>query len=121
MSSGRELRLDRMADAAAPGPGFRIWGPLRREDLPGLTERVCGVLAVHAGSPLLCDVEDVAADAVAVEALARLQLAARRAGCRITMRAAAPELVELIGLLGLQDVLPAEPQDVGASGVEPER
>ena len=121
MSSGREVRLDRMADAAAPGPGFRIWGPLGREDLPGLTKRVCLVLAVHAGSPLLCDVEDVAADAVAVEALARLQLAARRAGCRITMRSASPELVELIGLLGLQDVLPAEPEDVGASVVEPER
>lgn len=110
-----------MADAAGPGPGFRIWGPLRRSDLPGLTERVCGVLQSHAGSPLFCDVEDVAPDAVAVEALARLQLAARHAGCRITMRSASSELRELVGLLGLQDVLPTESPDVSASVVEPER
>ncbi len=95
-----------MADAV-PGPGFRIWGPLRRDDLPGLTERVCGVLRSSAGESLVCDVEDVDADAVAVDALARMQLAAKRNGCRITMRSASQELLQLIGLLGLTEVLPS--------------
>jgi hypothetical protein len=72
-----------------------------------LTERVCGVLRAHAGRELTCDVQGVDPDAVAVEALARLQLAARRTGCRITMCSASPELLDLIGLLGLSDVLPS--------------
>jgi ABC-type transporter Mla MlaB component len=107
-----------MADAVS-GPGFRIWGPLRRDDLPGLTDRVCGVLGSHAGLALLCDVEGVAPDAVAVEALARLQLAAKRSGCRITMRSVSPELLQLIGLLGLSEVLPA--LGAGPSALELER
>jgi ABC-type transporter Mla MlaB component len=106
--------------AEPTGADFRIWGPIRRDHLPGLTERVCGVLTVASGSALVCDVAGVEADAVCVEALARLQLAARRKGCRITLRNAAPDLLELVAFLGLADVL-VEAPEVRASGVEPGR
>jgi ABC-type transporter Mla MlaB component len=54
----------------------------------------------------LCDVRDVVADAVTVDALARLQLAARRHGCRVVLRHSPSELRRLVALMGLSDVLP---------------
>ena len=57
---------------------------------------------------------DVAAltrpDAGTVEALARLQLTARRLGRRMWLRHPSPELVELLTLCGLADVLRVEPR-----------
>ncbi len=85
---------------------FGIWGPIERDDLPGLCDRVCALLHELDAGPLRCDVHGVGADAVVVDALARLQLAARRFGCRIHLDNAAPELRELVCLLGLEDVLP---------------
>ena len=43
---------------------------------------------------------------LAVDALARLQLEARRRGGRIALTNASPELAELIDLAGLRSVLP---------------
>jgi hypothetical protein len=72
---------------------FGIEGPIAREDLPGLSDRVCNLLR--------------SSDAVTVDALARLQLAARRHGCRIRLcGSASPELLALVELMGLTDVLP---------------
>jgi ABC-type transporter Mla MlaB component len=85
---------------------FAIWGPIERADLPGLYDRVCAVLADAAGTALICDVAGVAADAVAVDALARLQLGARRHSCQVRLRGASPRLCELIAFMGLEDVLP---------------
>ena len=51
------------------------------------------------------DVCDVDPDAVTVDALARLQLAARRLSCRLLLRNASPELLELVAFMGLADVL----------------
>jgi ABC-type transporter Mla MlaB component len=42
---------------------------------------------------------------VTVDALARLQLAARRAGCQVRLRRASAELRSLVALMGLADVL----------------
>jgi ABC-type transporter Mla MlaB component len=84
-----------------------IWGPLRRGDLPGLYARVCALLAANAGAVIAADVTRCAADAVAVEALARLQLGARRYGCRVRLRRATPELIALVRFMGLAEVLPA--------------
>jgi ABC-type transporter Mla MlaB component len=85
---------------------FAIHGPIARPDLPGLYQRVCALLT-DAQSPLLvCDVKDVAADAVTVDALARLGLAARRHGCQIRLRGASQELRELVAFMGLDAVLP---------------
>ena len=40
-----------------------------------------------------------------VDALARLQLAARRHGCQVRLRHASSELLELVTFMGLSDVL----------------
>ena len=44
-----------------------------------------------------------------VDALARLQLEARRHGCSIWLRDACPDLVELLHLVGLGDIVPVGP------------
>lgn len=83
-----------------------IRGPIMRADLPGLCDRVCTHLATS-GSVVDCDVAGVEPDAVTVDALARLQLAACRRGCRIVLRNASPALLELVDLIGLTHVLAA--------------
>ena len=93
---------------AAPAPEttlFEIRGPIAREDLPGLCDRVCALLARSPSDVALCDVRDVEPDAVTVDALARLQLAARRQGCQVRLRGASPELRRLVAFMGLTDVL----------------
>jgi ABC-type transporter Mla MlaB component len=85
---------------------FAIHGPIERGDLPGLAERVCAILRSCDARVALCDVEGVEPDAVTVEALARLQLAARRLRCQVRLRGASSELLELVELMGLTDVLP---------------
>ena len=82
-----------------------IRGPIDRADLPGLFARVCALLESAGPGDVLCDVENVTADAVVVDALARLQLAARRRGCRILLRGASRELRELVAIMGLAEVL----------------
>ena len=67
-------------------------GPDPRDDLPGLTERVCALLRGSGAALALCDVTGVEPDAVTVDALARLQLAASRLGCRVMLRNASPGL-----------------------------
>ena len=84
---------------------FAIRGPIARDDLPGLCDRMCAVLRGWGAAEARCDVTGVGADAVVVDALARLQLAASRLGCRITLEHASPELRNLVSLLGLEDVL----------------
>ncbi len=93
----------------APGPHsvvFPICGPITHADLPGLCERVCTLLSKGGAEVFLCDVTGVDPDAVTVDALARLQLAARRHGCQVRLRHASDELLELVDFMGLTDVLP---------------
>jgi hypothetical protein len=47
-------------------------------------------------------------DAAAIDALARLQLVARRLGGRVRLRNASPELQELLRFMGLDEALPCE-------------
>lgn len=54
---------------------------------------------------VLCDVAGLAADVVAVGALARLALAARRAGHQVRLCGASEELYALVELMGLAEVL----------------
>jgi ABC-type transporter Mla MlaB component len=86
---------------------FAIAGPIKRTDLPGLCDRVCALLEQSGAGVALCDVSEVDVDAVTVDALARLQLAARRHGCQVRLRGASGDLVELVSFMGLRDVLPA--------------
>jgi len=83
-----------------------VRGPLHRWDLDGLSQRVCAVLSGLPGRVVHCHLTNIEADAVAVDALARLQLVARREGCLVVLCDVTPELRELVNLLGLVDVLP---------------
>ncbi len=98
------------APPSQPTAGFVVRGPIKRSDLPGLTERVCALLAGNRDSaspcPIVhCDVADVSPDAPTVEALARLHLAGRRYGVQVRLRNAAPELLDLVAFMGLGEVL----------------
>src|SRR5215831_10754905 len=83
---------------------FAIRGPIRRADLPGLCQRVCSLLAA-AGGTVRCDDAGIEPDAVTVDALARLQLAASRRGCSIRLCHPSPALLDLVELMGLSHVL----------------
>ena len=84
---------------------FAVRGPIAPEDLPGLCQRVCALLSESGADVALCDVATVEPDAVTVDALARLQLAARRYGCQVRLRRASDELRKLVAFMGLADVL----------------
>jgi ABC-type transporter Mla MlaB component len=84
---------------------FTIHGPIARADLPGLCDRVCALLRESRAEVAYCEVDGVEPDAVTVDALARLQLAARRCACRVRLRGGSEELRELVAFMGLADVL----------------
>ena len=85
---------------------FTITGPISRSDLPGLSDRVCTLLGASGADVAFCDVSGVPADAVTVDALARLQLGARRHRCHVRLRNASTELIGLVAFMGLREVLP---------------
>jgi ABC-type transporter Mla MlaB component len=85
---------------------FAIYGPIARDELPGLCGRVCALLRTERPGTAFCDVHGVEPDAVTVDALCRLQLAASRCGCQVRLRQASPALLELVEFMGLRDVLP---------------
>jgi ABC-type transporter Mla MlaB component len=92
----------------APAPqsiAFAIYGPIARDDLPGLCARVCALLGDSAAGVAFVDVAGIEPDAVCVDALARLQLAAKGYGCLVRLRNATPALRELVAFMGLADVL----------------
>ncbi len=95
---------------------FAIHGPIARADLPGLCERVGGLLERSGADVARCDVRGVGADAVTVDALARLQLAAGRHGCQVRLRGVSEELRELLALLALDDVLPEDAETTVRGG-----
>ncbi|MFJ5213471.1 STAS domain-containing protein [Streptomyces sp. NPDC088354] len=79
-----------------------------REAVPGLCERLRCLLAGHPGAAtVICDVSGPAADPdmVLIDALARLQLTARRQGVRVVLRGAGRPLRQLIALVGLGGTL----------------
>jgi ABC-type transporter Mla MlaB component len=97
-----------MAAPAGKSTHFAIRGPIERSDLPGLCSRVCALLERNRTPNVFCDVCGVEPDAVTVDALARLQLAARRRGCQVRLCNASDELLDLVAFMGLTDVLPDE-------------
>jgi hypothetical protein len=52
-----------------------------------------------------CDVRGVTPDAITVEALARLQLIARRNGCTLRLLNASAELLDVVEFMGLGRIL----------------
>jgi ABC-type transporter Mla MlaB component len=81
-------------------------GPIDRWDIDALCERLRALLEESAADLVVCDVGPlVLPDAVAVDAVARLQLTARRLGRELRLRRAPGELQELLTLVGLRDVV----------------
>jgi ABC-type transporter Mla MlaB component len=95
---------------SAPEPSSVVLvfgGPITHDDVPGLCDRVCELLAANDAELIVCDVAAVLdPDVAAVDALARLCLAARRLGRRVRVRNASAEFEELLAFMGLRDVLP---------------
>lgn len=105
-------------DERAPeqGPDVFVWAltaPLTRAGIPELCARLRARLHGREPGWVTCDLAALTdPDTVTVEALARLQLTARRLGSRIRLRNACGRLRGLLALAGLRDVLPLE----GAAG-----
>ena len=75
-------------------------------DGPGLCERLRQALADNQVDAVTCDLSRVTIrDLAVVDGLARMQLAARRRGAYIRIRAAADDVVRLLTLAGLGDVV----------------
>jgi ABC-type transporter Mla MlaB component len=106
------------ADLSAPDVGFGMRGHIDRTEIPGLCVRL-QILAAHvAAQQFVCDVGAIVEpDAVTVDALARLQLTARRLGREVRISHASRELQDLLALMGLSEAVPLS----GESGVEARR
>ena len=94
--------------------GLVISGPLTPADAAALCERARSELERSGAEVLVCDVAALThPDAGTIEALARLQLTARRLGRQVRLRDPSRELRELLDLFGLplpRDVLRVEPR-----------
>ncbi|HEY8115245.1 MAG TPA: STAS domain-containing protein [Actinomycetota bacterium] len=92
-----------------PGPGGTVLvmsGPVTRDAIPALCERAERLLEGCDAGPVACDVGALAEpDATTIDALARLQLTARRLGYRVELRGTCGELEDLLRLAGLLEVL----------------
>ncbi|MEV5968866.1 STAS domain-containing protein [Streptomyces sp. NPDC051921] len=68
--------------------------------------RLCALLDAAEPCRVVCEIGGlVRADLTAVDALARVRLAARRRGHRLEFRGAAPELRGVLRLVGLDELL----------------
>jgi ABC-type transporter Mla MlaB component len=83
-----------------------IGGPVAADDVPRLCERLRALLRTSDVDVVLCDAAALAADAVTIEALARLQLTAVRLGRRIRLLRTSDDLHRLLEFAGLDDVFP---------------
>ena len=103
-----------------------VSAPFGLMDVLALCERAERLLQEGPGADLECDVAAVGTpDLATVEALARVELTARRHGADVQLRGASVDLLELLALCGLPLRLieaerkPEEREE--ASGVEEER
>jgi hypothetical protein len=85
--------------------GCSVSGPVARSQVAILPDLLAGVLCRRPAREVVCDVREARPDAVTVELLARMRCSARRSGCRLRLRNASPELLELIALMGLGEAL----------------
>lgn len=95
-----------------------VGGWIAMGDIPTLCSLLRAVVERTGADLVVCDVGGLAdPDAVVVEALARLQLTARRLGGRVELRGPCDRLQELLLLTGLGDLLPVN----GGLPLEPGR
>jgi hypothetical protein len=76
--------------------------PVGAEDGPGT---VVLLVVDQGGETVLARLDGLCIDLALVDALARLQLAARRRGCPVRLHAPCRELADLLDLTGLTDVM----------------
>ncbi len=82
-----------------------VAGPIADGDVAKLCERLRAVIAGSDAQRIVSDVSTLPASAGAVEALARLQLTARRLHRHVRLQRASPGLEHLLQFVGLADVL----------------
>ncbi|MGZ8629814.1 MAG: STAS domain-containing protein [Actinomycetota bacterium] len=91
-------------------------GSIGRAAIAAFCARARTTMELADPGPVVCDVRGLTEpDAVAIEALARLQLTAHRLGRYIELRDACGELMALLTLAGLRDAIAVAER----SGVEP--
>ncbi|WP_435844878.1 STAS domain-containing protein [Streptomyces coeruleorubidus] len=91
-----------IVDAMTP-PVLVLTGPVARDEVSGLSDDVRALLQAGRARVVVCDVGGLGPPGLAaVDLLARLQLAARRAGGRIRLRDPDPALRALLDLVGLR-------------------
>ncbi|MEU0191747.1 STAS domain-containing protein [Streptomyces afghaniensis] len=91
-----------IVDAMTP-PVLVLPGPVARDEVSGLSDDVRALLRTSRARVVVCDVGGLGPPGLAaVDLLARLQLAARRAGGRIRLRDPDPALRALLDLAGLR-------------------
>ncbi|MET9387333.1 STAS domain-containing protein [Streptomyces sp. NPDC002928] len=109
MSYGPLLGLPHV-DAMTPAV-LTLAGPVTRDEMTGLCDGVRALLEATGGGVVVCDVGGLGPPGLgAVDLLARLELAARRAGGRIRLRDPDPALRALLHLVGLRFELEGQPE-----------
>lgn len=77
-------------------------------DIPGLCTKLRALASTDEPSVVVCDAAALTEpDGVSLDALARLQLTARRLGTRISLTRTPEKLYDLLDLAGLTSVLPS--------------
>lgn len=89
-----------------PTTGVLAIGSPARVDVPALCERLRLLVEHRHVEVVVLDVRALTADLVAMEALARLALTARRLGRRVALHRPSCELEALLAWCGLADALP---------------
>ena len=94
---------------SAPGPSaavLELRGAIARSDVPALCGRVRALVEDGQADVVVCDVAGVSdPDCATVDALARMQLTAKRLGSGLRLRGASDELHELLAMAGLCEVV----------------
>ena len=97
-------------DRRRPEP-WAIGPAITRADIPELCARLTALLDNSEAAVIVCDVRAITnPDAVIIEALARLQLTARRLGRQVLLHHASDHLRDLLALTGLREFLPQHPE-----------
>jgi anti-anti-sigma factor len=116
-----DQQSERRAKAAAGSPVTTlvvVAGSIAPDTVPHLDARVRELLANSDCDLVICDVGALGdIDAATLDALARLQLAAKRAGREFRLQGASDELQALLTLAGLRTVLPLHHR----STIQPQR
>jgi hypothetical protein len=86
-----------------------VAAPIGDGDVAMLCERLRAVIGTSDAEIVVCDVGALPANARTIEALARLQLTARRLGRRIRLQRASHQLEQLLAFVGLADVVAVGP------------